>query len=184
MIQYGNNKLQDLGKYYGTQKVNRFEGKVNTQDVYIDTTALTAEWPLFKYIMFEKHLSYCSKVNRDISRAHLENVQELIKKKESYTPKKLWDDLKHDNIVKDIYPNCIYLLHLLLIFPISIACVEDLFSQIRLVKMRLCNQLKQSTLDSLLHIATESPLNGFADGDFDHFVDKLKPLNPNMRLKI
>ena len=50
--------------------------------------------------------------------------------------------------------------------------------------MRLCNQLKQTTLDSLLRIATELTLNGVTDGDFDHFVNELKRLKPNMRLKI
>ena len=144
---------------------------------------LTAEWPLFKSIMFEKHLLYPSKVDRDISRAYPENVQELIKKRESYTPQKLWDDVKHDKVVKEIYPNCIYLFHLLLIFPISIACVEHLFSRMKLVKMRLHNQLKQTTLGSLLRIATESKLSGFTNGNFNHSVNELKRLNPNMRLK-
>ena len=128
LIQYGDNKLQDLGKHYGTQKVNRFEAKVNAQEADIDTTALTAELPLFKSIIFKKRPLCCSQVNRDISRAHLENVQEPIKKRESYTLQKLLGNLKHDNVVKEIYPNRIYLLHLLLIFPISIACVEHSFS--------------------------------------------------------
>ena len=44
------------------------------------------------------------------------------------------------------------------------------------------NQLKQTTLDSLLHIATKSQLNGLTNGDFNHFVNELKWLNPNMRL--
>ena len=95
LIQYGHNNLQGLGEHYGTQKVNRFEVKINAQDADIDTTALTAEWPLLKSIMFKKCLLYHSKVGRDISRAHPENEQELIKKRESYTPQKLWDDLKH-----------------------------------------------------------------------------------------
>ena len=89
LIQYNNNELQDLGKHYGKQKVNRFEDKVNAQDAAINTTALTAELPLFKSIMFEKCLSYHSIVDRDISRAHMVNVQELIKKRESYTLEKL-----------------------------------------------------------------------------------------------
>ena len=89
LIQYNNNELQDLGKHCGKQKVNRFEDKVNAQDAAIDTTALTAELPLFKSIMFEKCLSYHSIVDRDISRAHMVNVQELIKKRESYTLEKL-----------------------------------------------------------------------------------------------
>ena len=117
LIQYSDNELWDLGEYYGMWKVNRFEGKVHAQDADIDTPALTAEGPLFKSIMLEKHLSYRSKVNRDVNRANPENVQELIKKRESYTPQKLWDDLKCDNVVKEIYPNCIYLLHLFLILP-------------------------------------------------------------------
>ena len=86
LIQCGDNELQGLGEHNGTQKVKKFEGKSNAQDTDIDTTTLTAEWLLFKSIMFEKRLWYRSKVDRDISRAYLENVQELIKKRESYTP--------------------------------------------------------------------------------------------------
>ena len=112
--------------------------KVNAQDADIDTTTLTAKWPLFKLIMFEKPFLYCTKVDSDISRAHPENVQELIKKRESYTLQKLWDNFKYETTVKEIYPNCIYPIHLLLIFPISIVCVECLFSWMRLLKTRLC----------------------------------------------
>ena len=85
LIQYSGSELQDLSKHYGMWKINWFEGKVNAQDAEIDTSASTVEWPLFKLIMFEKHLSYFSKLDRDISRVHPENVQELIKKRESYT---------------------------------------------------------------------------------------------------
>ena len=37
LIQYGDNKLQGLGKHYGMQKINRFEGKINAQDADIDS---------------------------------------------------------------------------------------------------------------------------------------------------
>ena len=123
-------------------------------------------------------------MDKDISRADPENHQELIKKRERYTLRDSWNDLKHNNVVKEIYLNCIYLLHLLLIFPISIACIERLFSRMKLVKTRLHNQMKQATLDSLLCIVTEIPSDGFNDEDFDFFVDKLKRLNPNMWLKL
>ena len=184
IINYGKNELQELGEFYGTKKVDKFKGKVNTQDPDIDLTALKAEWQLFKTLIFEKRQSYCSKVDKDISRADPENHQELIKKRERYTLRDSWNDLKHDNVVKEIYPNCIYLLHLLLIFLISIACIEPLLSRMKLVKTRLRNQMKQATLDSLLHIATETPSDGFNDEDFDFFVDELKWLNPNMQLKL
>ena len=87
MIQYGDNELQDLGEHYGMQEVNGFKGKVNFQDAEIDTTALRAEWPLFKLIMFEKCLSYRSKVNRDINRAHSENVKAHQEKRKLHTAK-------------------------------------------------------------------------------------------------
>ena len=72
---------------------------------------------------------------------------------------------------------------MLLIFPISIACAEHLFSRMKLVKTRLPNQLKQTTLEAN-SIANESPLSDFTSGDFDHFVEELKQLNPNMGLNI
>ena len=42
-IQWQQDVVQDLGKHYSTQKVNRFKGKVNMRGADIDTTALTAE---------------------------------------------------------------------------------------------------------------------------------------------
>ena len=74
-----------MGVFHGTKKVDKFKGKVNTQDPDIDLTALKAEWQLFRTLIFEKHQSYRSKVDKDISRANPENHQELIKKRERYT---------------------------------------------------------------------------------------------------
>ena len=76
LIQHVDNELQDFGEHYGTRKVNRFEGKVNAQDADIDTTALTAEWPLFKSIILQKYRLYCSKVDRNIS---VESIWKMCK---------------------------------------------------------------------------------------------------------
>lgn len=53
----------------------------------------------------------------------------IFKKREKYTPLDLWKDLKNDSVVSEICPSCMYMLHLLLIFPIGIACVERLFRE-------------------------------------------------------
>ena len=66
--------------------------------------------------------------------------------------------------------------------PLSVACVERLFSKMKLIKTRLRNQLGQTTLDSLLRISTESP-DAFQDDEFEFFANELKRLNPNMRMK-
>ena len=50
----------------------------------------------------------------------------------------------------------------------------------KLVKTRLPNQLKQTSLENLLYISTESPKEGFDDLVFEHFVDELKHRNPDM----
>ena len=72
---------------------------------------------------------------------------------------------------------CLKLLHLMLIFPLSTACVERFFSKMKLVKTRLRNQLSQVNLENLLFIATEAPKTGFTDSEYDFFFfDELKKI--------
>ena len=75
-----------------------------------------------------------------------------------------------------IFPNCLKLLHLVLVFPLSTTCVERFFSKIKLVKTRLRNQLSQVNLENLLFIATEAPKTGFTNSEYDFFVDGLKKI--------
>ena len=115
--------------------------------------------------MFEKRKAYREKVDRKIAMAKSQDeIKELRKIRLSYTP--FWKDCIHETALEELYPNCLKLLYLLTIFPISAACVERLFSKMKLVKTRLQNQLKQSTLESLLRIAMESPQNGFSDEEY------------------
>ena len=44
----------------------------------------------------------------------------------------------------------------------------------------LCTQLKQTNLESWLHISTESSKESFDDTVFQHFVNELKHFNPEM----
>ena len=74
-----------------------------------------------------------------------------------------------------------YLLKLSLIFPLSVACAERLFSKMEFVKTRLRNQLGHLSLDSLLYISTEGP-EKFQDDEYEFFVDELKRLNPNLKI--
>ena len=80
-----------------------------------------------------------------------DEIKELRKIRLTYTPSSFWEDCIHDTVLEELYPNCLKLLYLLMIFPISAACVERLFSKMELVKTRLRNQLKQSTLLSSSH---------------------------------
>ena len=75
------------------------------------------------------------------------------------------------------------LLELSLFFPLSVACVERVFSKIKLIKRRLRNKLSQVSLDSLICISAEAP-DEFSDTEYEFFVDEFKRLNPKMRIDL
>ena len=77
------------------------------------------------------------------------------------------------------YPSCMLLLELLFLFPLSVACVERVFSKMKLIKTRLRNKLLQVSLDPLIRISTEAPYE-FSDTEYEFSVDELKRLNPKM----
>ena len=79
----------------------------------------------------------------------------------SFDEHKLYSTCLNDKSCAIIFPNCLKLFHLMLIFPLSTACVEKLFSKMKLVKIHLQNQLSQDNLENLLFIATEAPKTGF-----------------------
>lgn len=102
---------------------------------------------------------------------------------DAYDTKRLWNDIKDDPIVDEIYPNLKVLIGLLMLFPLSAAVVERLFSKLKIVKNRLRNRLGDVTLSKLLTLCTESPKGGFTEHEFECMVDTLKMENPSMRAK-
>ena len=75
------------------------------------------------------------------------------------------------------------LLELSFLFLLSVACVERVFSKMKLIKTKLHNKLSQVSLDSLICISSEAP-DEFSDAEYEFFVDKLKRLNPKMRIDL
>ena len=92
--------------------------------------------------------------------------------------------------MRQLYPNLFFLLHLLNIFPLSVASVEKLFLRMKLIKMRLINQLSLVRLDKLLRIDTETPEDGYNDNVYvyKYFVVELQKAgyatDPNYAKKI
>ena len=104
-------------------------------------------------------------------------------KQEEYDTKSLWEDVKADAIVEEVFPNIRVLLRLLMLFPLSAAVIEKLFSKLIIIKTQLRNRLGDLTLSKLLTLCTESPNDGFSDQDYERTVDQLKSENPSMRAK-
>ena len=74
-------------------------------------------------------------------------------------------------------------LYFSIVYALSAVCVECLL-KLKLVKNRLRNQSSQTTLESLLMIATESAKDGFDDIVLESFVDELKIKHPKMIIKL
>ena len=60
-------------------------------------------------------------------------ICQLIKQWEEYIPAAFFN-VSNDQLCYDLHPDCIYLLKLSFMFSLSIACVEELFSKIKLIK--------------------------------------------------
>ena len=164
---YGIKEMETLINHYGSvQKSSKF-GQVHYQGPDISADESMAEFAGFKYLIYTKRKEQEQQFPDQIFNSH-----------------RLWLLLSKNDVHKEIYPNCFKLFKLLMIFPLSAAFVERLFSKMKIVKNRLRNSLSNATLESLLLIATESPKAGFEDDVLEQFVDELKKRNPKMRLKI
>ena len=66
----------------------------------------------------------------------------------------------------------------------SLSCIQRFFSKMKMVKTLLRTQLKQTNLENRLHISTKIPKEGFNDTIFQHFVNKLKNCNSDIRMEL
>ena len=187
---YGQKELTQLLSHYGVAKNDVFNGNEVHAKADIDCNKTIAEWQGFKAVMFHKREAYYHSIDKKIAAVESpsmegkELVMQLKKERSIFTPKMLWESFSHDDPMKQLYPSMFFLLYMINIFPLSAACVERLFSKMKLMKTRLRNQLAQVRLDQLLRIGTESPKEGFNDNIYEYFVDELKKRNPKMRIEL
>ena len=142
--------------------------------------------------MFEKRKAEEEKFQMNLMNCKNEKERDTFRASEtSFDAHKLYSTCLNDKACAIIFPNCLKLLHLMLIFPLSTACVKRFFSKMNIVKIRLQNQLSQVNLENLLlhgviiglyslvltpclFIATEARQTGFTNSEYDFFVDELK----------
>ena len=67
----------------------------------------------------------------------------------------------------------------------SLSRIQRFFSKMKLVKILLRTELKQTNLENRLHISTERPKENFIDTVLlIHFIDELKHCNSDMRMDL
>ena len=162
---YGNEELNALASYYAANQSDTYKDQVSEQPADIDSSNLNYEWDSFKSLTFEKKKLYQNNIDKKIMAADNDERKALVKPHEEYTPSLLFKDLQHDRVCQKLFPCCIYLLQLSIMFSLSVSCIERLFSRMKLIKTRLRNRLSQISLDSLLRISTEKPTK-FSDGEY------------------
>ena len=183
---YGNEELESLIDHYDNIKQDTFKGNTITQDPDIDAEKTCVEWQGFKHFMYLKRGAHHRKIDIEIQSfkdSESEEKDEALKLRKIFGPHGLLKEMNLDETICSVYPNCYKLFYYLLLLPLSTACLERLFSKMKLIKTRLRNNLSQSTLENLLFIATEAPKD-FHDDHYEHFVNELKRLNPKMRIKL
>ena len=182
--EYGVDELDKLLSHYGNDKFDFKNGDESRRKADLNPVIVKAEWNSFIRMMFQRRKLYQHSIDLKLTKKNdKEKVEKLMKEKENYTPSKFSKGISHDETCHNLYPGCIHLLKLSLMFPLSVACVECLFSKMKLIKTRVRNQLGETTLGSLLRLSFES-LTGFGDDEYKYFVDELKCLNPQMRINL
>ena len=83
------------------------------------------EWSGFKLIMSQKRKIYHEKIKQEMLKVTDQlRLKELQKFGLNCNPTSFWDDSIQDAVLREICPNCVKLFYLLMIFPLSAACVE------------------------------------------------------------
>ena len=149
--EYGVDELGKLLSHYGDDKFDIYNGDESHQKADLITVVVQAEWNSFIRMVLQcRKLYQCSTDPKLTKENDKEKVEKLMKEQKNYALSKFFNNISHDETCCNLYPSCMHLLKLSLMFPLSVACVKHLFSKMKLIKTRLRNQLGETTLDSLL----------------------------------
>ena len=93
----------------------------------------------------------------------------------SHIFQQLFEGIKTSNAYGGIFPEMFKLINIVLTLPVGTATVERSFSQLKMIKTRLCNRLNDTNLRILICIAIEGPDMNLVD--FNAILDTFKEKN-------
>ena len=100
----------------------------------------------------------------------------------SFDAHKLYSTCSNDKACAFIFPSCLRLLYLMLIFPLSTACVSRFKNEA--CENPILKPVITDNLENFLFIVTEATKTGFTDSEYDFFVDELKKKYIDMRIDV
>lgn len=164
LIGYGEAEITELSKHYGTALQDTYKRHTKTGTPILDGPKLVAEFNSFKHQMYalKQRVSDTDKVEfaRDIL-GHFEK----------------------EPVLKGIYGNLYQIYLLSQVIPLSTACVERCFSQLKLIKTSLRTRLSNKTLDHLLRL-NHSSFISLPEQTWEDIVDGFKNFGPDRRIDL
>lgn len=156
LLHHGNDELKTMLDFFGKEASVDYEGKTYSSPPLIDTDGVLSEWRIFKRAF-----------SKEIQALHTrtEEVPTLLEVK---------SEMESQSGYKDLFPETLKLIDILLSLPVGTASVERSFSQMKLIKTRLRSRLNDSNLARLMRIAIEGPQ---LDVDFCEILDIFKEKN-------
>ena len=79
-------------------------------------------------------------------------------------------ELTDNEMTRTLFPNLCKIAQISLSIPVTTASIERSFSQMKLIKTRLCSSLTDKNLSNLMKIAIEAP-DELTDNDLQQIID-------------
>ena len=138
---YGNKEVRSLASFYGEDIEVELRGAIFKSSKVLDGEGLISEWPVFR-------------------RALLKEKQALMSAKsltKSPTFQQLFEEMHSSEAYVGIFPETYTLINIMMTLPVGTTTVERSFSQMKMIKTRLRNQLSDENLARSMRIAIEGP---------------------------
>ena len=105
---YRNGELEILIIHYGKTNEDTFKGITNTQNPNIDKDKTCVEWQGFTHFMYLKRDAHRHKIDIEMqSCKEDEKEKKALKRRENFGPHNLLKEMKIDDTLPSVYPNCI-----------------------------------------------------------------------------
>lgn len=141
---YGHDEIEFLGKFYDVAK---------SKETGVELTELKEQWARFVCLFYDR----TTRARREIElmKQHAVLTGEIFPQPTLLWT--VWQDLLGMEIMELEFPAVVRVLRNVLVIPLSSVECERGFSRMALVRTKIRNRLKSSTLDVLLRVLCEGP---------------------------
>ncbi len=138
---YGNEQIKILAEFYGKEAEVEYALTTYTPPPLLDGDELLSEWKIFRRALLVEKKAIMEHKEESV----FPSMQEIL------------DEMNKSHTYGGIFPETWKLLNITMALSVGTATVEHSFSQMKLIKTRLCSRLSDSNLEHLMKISIEGP---------------------------